>query len=52
VAALSSLQRARKNLAANVVLTSKDNPSGRSAPLAQTALGQLPGKIHAAQVEE
>ena len=37
----SALQRARKNLAANVVLLSKDNPMG----LARTALGQLRGSI-------
>ena len=42
---LSSLQRARKNLAANVVLINKDNPDGLSAQLAQTALGQLRGNL-------
>jgi len=42
---LSSLQRARKNLAANVVLINKDSPDGLSAQLAKTVLGQLRGNL-------
>ena len=40
---ISSLQRARKNLAANIVLINKDTPAGLSTKLAQTALGGLRG---------
>ena len=41
----SALQRARKNLAANIVLLNTDNPMGLGAQLARTALGQLRGSI-------
>ena len=42
---------ARENLAANVVLASKDNPMGLSAQLARTVLGQLRGSIGLATPE-
>ena len=42
---ISSLQRARKNLAANIVLINKDTPAGLSTKLAQTALGGLRGTV-------
>ena len=41
----SALQRARKNLAANVVLLNKDNPIGLKSLLASTSLGQLRGAV-------
>ena len=41
----SALQRARKNLAANVVLLNKDNPIGLKSLLARTALGELRGAV-------
>ena len=43
--AQSALQRARKNLAANVVLLNKDSPIGLNSLLARTSLGQLRGAV-------
>ena len=42
-AVISTPQRARNNLAANVFLINKDRPAGLSTTLAQTVLGRLRG---------